>query len=745
MSAPHRRAPARPATLVVRSCFAALALSLAAVPCALAVSTHSASLDLTPDGSELWVANPDNGTVGVISTTGPSQNTLVAEVPVGSEPWCVDVHPSNGEVWVTSMGENRIYVIDGPARAVLTTIDNLGFETFGVAFNPTGSAALVTASGSDEILEVSVATRTISHRINVYRRPRGIAWRADGARAWVSHLLMPQFQGRLTTYFTATGTGSEIIINQVFHPTFGGYPSTVQNITLAPPPYEVQLWMPNNLINTSAGGLSGNPLTPGKIMHAVVSPVNINTSVHNATNTYYLSVNGTDVGGPIAVDFRAGRAFVANLHSENVTVLSSDILHETEVGIVNTGKAPIGIITHATADVAYVANWLSRDVTVFDTGTLGVITTIPSTYGPEPLSGQVLNGKRLFFTSKGVMAANNVGACASCHVFGTMDARRWDLSQFGKHLRGTPDVRGIGFTGAHDWTGDKDELADHDFGILDFTGGVGLIPGGPNPPLGTPNRGISTDLDDIGRYMASLTPRTRTPFQNPDGSLTADGDSGRVLFMSPAVGCADCHVPPFYTDSRLTLPFIKHDVGTADPGDTDALAGLDTPTLCGVWDTGNYLHMNFDVLTLRDVLTTYNPSDQHGVTSTLTSQQIDWLVSFLKQIAWPESTGTPVAAQVLPSARSKDDLQSIYPNPFDEATSFRFALDAATDEVRIDVFDLAGRKVRTLFDRRLPRGTHVVGWDGRDESGQRVAAGTYFARLVVSGHERGEKKLTVLR
>ena len=743
MSAPYRRAPARSALPVLCTCLV-LAYSLAISRSALAVATHSSAIDLTPDGSELWVVNPDHGTVGVIATTGPSQNTLVAEVPVGSEPWCVDTHPSNGEVWVTSMGENRIYVIDGPSRSVLTTIDDLGFETFGVAFNPAGTAALVTASGSDEILEVSVATRSISRRVNVYRRPRGIAWRPDGARAWVSHLLMPQFFGRLSIYFTATGTTSEIVINQVFHPTVGGYPTAMQNLTLAPPPFDVQLWIPNNMINTSAGAIAGNPLTPSNIMHAVVSPVNINTNIHTATNAYYMSVMGTDVGGPIAVDFQNGRAFVANLHSNNVTVLLSDILHETEQGMVNAGSAPIGIVTHPTADLAYVANWLSRDVTVFDTSTLGVIATVPSTYGPEPLPAPILNGKRFFFTSTGVMASNNVGACASCHVFGTMDARRWDLSQFGKHLRGTPDVRGIGFTGAHDWTADKNEMADHDFGILDFTGGVGFLGPNPNPPLGAPNGNINGDLDDIGRFMATLTPRTRTPFQNPDGSLTADGLAGQALFMSQAVGCADCHIPPFYTDSRLGLPFIKHDVGTADPADTDAAPGFDTPTLCGVWDTGNYLHTNFDNTTLRDVLTTFNPNDQHGVTSTLTPTEIDQLVAFLKQIAWPESTGTPVAAPIV-AALGKDDLQSVYPNPFDERTAFRFSLEAAADEVRVDVFDVSGRRVRALFERRLPRGTHTLGWDGRDDTGRRVSAGTYFARLVVGGVERGQKKLTVLR
>lgn len=716
------------------------------MPCARAVADHSSAIDITPDGSEVWVVNPDHGTVGVIAATGAQENQLIAEIPVGAEPWCVDVHPSNGEVWVTSMRENKIYVIDGPSRTVITTIDNLGFDLFGVAFNPAGTIALATASGSDEVLEIDAATRAVTHRVAVYRRPRGIAWRPDGARAWITHLLMPEFFGRLSTYFVSTSSVATIPINQTFGATLAGYPTCMQNATLAPPPYDVQLWIPNEMINTSAGQISGNPLTPANIMHAVISPVNINTGTHIAANTYFIGVvNGTRVAGPIAVDFRNGRAFVANLNSNNATVLGIDILHESEIGAVATGRGPIGVVTHPTLDRAYVANWLSRSVTVIDTGTLGVVATVPSTSGPEPLPSHILNGKQFFFTSNPPMAVNNTGACASCHVFGTLDGRRWDLSQFGKHLRGTPDVRGIGFTGAHDWTADKDEMADHDFGILEFTGGTGLITN-PNPPLGAPNAGLSVDMDDIGRYMATLTPRTRTPFQNPDGSLTADADSGRALFFSPDVHCAECHIPPFYTDSRLGLPFIKHDVGTADSADADAAAGLDTPTLCGVWDTGNYLHTNFDNTTsLRDVLTTFNPNDRHGSTSQLSSQQLDYLVAFLKQIAWPESTGTPTAAPAAPAVGSRADLESAFPNPFSAATSFRFALDAPAATVRIDVYDVAGRHVRALFDRRLPRGPHTVGWDGRDDNGGRVSAGTYFARLFLDGRKSGEKKLTVLR
>ena len=49
--------------------------------------------------------------------------------------------------------------------------------------------------------------------------------------------------------------------------------------------------------------------------------------------------------------------------------------------------------------------------------------------------------------------------------------------------------------------------------------------------------------------------------------------------------------------------------------------------------------------------------------------------------------------------------------------------------VALNVYDLLGRRVRTLVDRVLPAGEQRVLWDGRDASGQAVAPGVYFARL----------------
>lgn len=73
------------------------------------------------------------------------------------------------------------------------------------------------------------------------------------------------------------------------------------------------------------------------------------------------------------------------------------------------------------------------------------------------------------------------------------------------------------------------------------------------------------------------------------------------------------------------------------------------------------------------------------------------------------------------------------PNPAGARTFIPFTL-ATSAHARVDVFDLHGRRVRTLVDERLPAGGHDAVWDGFDEAGTRTGAGVYFVRLSAGAH-----------
>jgi hypothetical protein len=75
-----------------------------------------------------------------------------------------------------------------------------------------------------------------------------------------------------------------------------------------------------------------------------------------------------------------------------------------------------------------------------------------------------------------------------------------------------------------------------------------------------------------------------------------------------------------------------------------------------------------------------------------------------------------------------------YPNPFKETTDFTFILKSdAPANIKIVVYTIAGRKIRTLTPTATHAGFNAVEWDGRDERGNEVANGTYLYRVVING------------
>jgi hypothetical protein len=83
------------------------------------------------------------------------------------------------------------------------------------------------------------------------------------------------------------------------------------------------------------------------------------------------------------------------------------------------------------------------------------------------------------------------------------------------------------------------------------------------------------------------------------------------------------------------------------------------------------------------------------------------------------------------------------PNPFNPQTRIPYALSDAA-HVRIDVFDVAGRWVRTLVDAKVPAGPHSTTWDGRRDSGEQVASGIYYCRAQLGG-ESFTRKMVLTR
>jgi hypothetical protein len=83
-----------------------------------------------------------------------------------------------------------------------------------------------------------------------------------------------------------------------------------------------------------------------------------------------------------------------------------------------------------------------------------------------------------------------------------------------------------------------------------------------------------------------------------------------------------------------------------------------------------------------------------------------------------------------------------HPNPFNPSTAIAFALPAG-GPVELAVFDVAGRRVRTLVSEALDAGQHTVLWDGRDEAGNQAASGIYLYKLVTETRTLTRKMMLV--
>jgi hypothetical protein len=89
------------------------------------------------------------------------------------------------------------------------------------------------------------------------------------------------------------------------------------------------------------------------------------------------------------------------------------------------------------------------------------------------------------------------------------------------------------------------------------------------------------------------------------------------------------------------------------------------------------------------------------------------------------SVDYPPPDEQLPRSYS---LGQNYPNPFNSGTRIDFDLESSVD-VKIEIYNILGQRVRTLVDEPRKFGRHSVIWDGKDDASAQVSSGVYFYRM----------------
>ena len=87
-------------------------------------------------------------------------------------------------------------------------------------------------------------------------------------------------------------------------------------------------------------------------------------------------------------------------------------------------------------------------------------------------------------------------------------------------------------------------------------------------------------------------------------------------------------------------------------------------------------------------------------------------------------------------------LHQNYPNPFNPSTIISFSLNK-NEFVSIDIYDMNGTHMISLFKGKKNIGTHFLNWNGRDKSGALITTGQYFYQLRTSSSSTVMKMLFI--
>ncbi len=595
----------------------------------------SGSVAIWPSREEVAVVSPDAGELAVFSYAGATP-ALVRRVAVGDEPRTVIVH---GDRWVVvCAASEEVVFVDAEGRLAPVALPRASLPHGAVGI---GDALFVTLSALGEVARIEGGA--VTARFEAIVDARGIAALPDG-RLLVSRWRSPDDEGQLVAL--STDGASREVWTLGYDPQrgsdteSGGVPSYLDSIAIAPTGRLAAI--PSTQAAIGEGLFRGTrPLTFQTTVRAALSYLDPVTGAEDFARRKLFDDRG--LASAAVFSSRGDLLYVAMRGSRAVERI--DALTGAQAGtILDVGFASQGLALSPDDALLFVDAYLSRELVVYDVADRAAIprevARLPIV-ATEPLPPALLRGKILFNDAADTrLAFDSYIACAHCHLEGRADQRTWDFTDRGEGLRNTIDLlgrAGLGHGPLH-WSANFDEVQDFEHDIRGPFGGTGLMAdadfhtGTRDQTLGDAKAGVSEDLDALAAYVTSLDRYLPSPFRAGDGSLPPAAARGRALFA--AAGCATCHPGPTFTDSGFEAPGVPrlHDVGTLGPGSGQrlggALAGLDTPTLHGLWQSAPYLH-DGSAATLHDVLTTRNPDDRHGATSGMASADIDDLVAYL--------------------------------------------------------------------------------------------------------------------
>lgn len=535
------------------------------------------SLALLPDGRTVVVANPLNNSV---TFAVPSQERIVAGLPVGRDPRAVAVTPDGALALVANRMDGTLSVIDVHAMAVIATVDLGGASPVQVVAGERG-LAYVALRESDEIAEVDLASLTVRRHIPADDSPAGLAlW---GEFLYVTHF----WPGTISLIYLPQG---QMIAQALLAPgaALAGSLSLDASRGAAYVPFT-----------------SLNAANPAPLYDSLSYPRIVRIDLHNlepASESIALDSADRPVNLPLsaALDRFRQLLYIANYGSGTVSVI--DLTTGAARAHIAVGSGPTGVLLNTDNTLLYVHNMLDGTVSTINTSSFSVMRV--QVVAPLDIPADLLIGAQLFTSASDPrMTTLNGVSCATCHFDGLSDGRVWAGINGG---RNTPLLYGAADTAPYLWSGTWSDLAAVELKIRALQAGQGLIDAGQLMIAGA-HAGLDSDLDALTAWMLHLAP----PALPPSGSAEIRARGAQIFAEQ---GCAACHSGPAFTNQQL------YDVETG---------GLfDTPSLRWLSLSAPYFH-DGRAATLRDAL---EQPGVHRVAYALTPSDLDALLNFLSSL-----------------------------------------------------------------------------------------------------------------
>ena len=215
-------------------------------------------------------------------------------------------------------------------------------------------------------------------------------------------------------------------------------------------------------------------------------------------------------------------------------------------------------------------------------------------------------------------------------------------------------------------------------------------------------------------------------------NVKVSGAESVVLFDKSIVwgNCASSAGPDVYTESNNEVSFQCSDVdslGFAGGGHVEfgLQMTFDNPDFCDLVDCASEGTIKGD-FSLADTSSAIPDNSPCGL-----------LIGANSSICVVSGAGD------IPNAPAESALFQNAPNPFNPTTTIRFDLDRP-QHVLMRVYDVRGRLVRHLVDKRMPASQHYVTWHGRNDHGEPVATGVYFLQ-VLAGDLHETRKMVLIK